>query len=65
LSFPSPGDLPNSGIEIVSLVSSALQANSLALSHWRSNEKKHDLQLIYIQRRDIKNWENHSQNKRI
>ena len=40
LSFPSPGDLPNSGIEPVSLVSSALQANSLALSHWRSNEKK-------------------------
>ena len=31
--FPSPGDLPNPGIEPMSL---ALQADSLQLSHWRS-----------------------------
>ena len=37
LPFPSPGDLPNPGIEPGS---PALQADSLALSHWGS--------LIYI-----------------
>ena len=34
--FPSPGDLPDPGIEPSSPVSSALQANSLPVSHWRS-----------------------------
>ena len=33
LPFPSPGDLPDSGIGLVSLVSPALQADSLLLSH--------------------------------
>ena len=33
LSFPSPGDLPYQGIEPGSLVPSALQADSLPLSH--------------------------------
>ena len=32
-SFPSPGDLPDPGIDPVS---PALQADSLPLSHWRS-----------------------------
>jgi hypothetical protein len=31
-----PGDLPDSGIEPMSPVSSALQADSLVLSHWGS-----------------------------
>ena len=34
LSFPSPGDLPNPGIEPISPASPALQVNSLPLSHW-------------------------------
>ena len=34
LPFPSPGDLPNRGIEPTSSVSLAFQANSLPLSHW-------------------------------
>ena len=34
LPFPSPGDLPNAGIEPVSPVSPALQADSLPPSHW-------------------------------
>ena len=33
LPLPSPGDLPDPGLKPVS---SALQANSLLLSHWRS-----------------------------
>ena len=33
LSFPLPGDLPDPGIEPMSLVSPALQADSLPLSH--------------------------------
>ena len=32
--FPSPGDLPNPGIELVSLVPPVLQADFLLLSHW-------------------------------
>ena len=36
LPFPSPGDLPDSGIKPVSLMSPALQAHSLPLSHQRS-----------------------------
>ena len=36
LQFPPPGDLPDSGIEPVSPLSSALQADSLVLSHWGS-----------------------------
>ena len=32
--FPSPGDIPNPGIELVSLVPPVLQADSLLLSHW-------------------------------
>ena len=31
--FPSPGALPDPGIKLVSLVSPALQADSLPLSH--------------------------------
>ena len=33
LPFPPPGDLPNPGIELASLVSPVLQADSLLLSH--------------------------------
>ena len=36
LSFPSPGDLPNPGIEPTAPVSSALQADSLPMSDWGS-----------------------------
>ena len=36
LPFPPPGDLPEPGIELMSPVSSALQADSLQLSHQRS-----------------------------
>ena len=36
LPLPPPGDLPDSGIEPVSPLSSALQADSLVLSHWGS-----------------------------
>ena len=36
LPFPPPGDLPNPGIELVSPMSPALQADSLPLSHWGS-----------------------------
>ena len=34
--FPSPGDLPNQGIKLMSPVSPALQADSLLLSLWGS-----------------------------
>ena len=33
LPFPTPGDIPNPGIELVSLVSPALQVDSLPLRH--------------------------------
>ena len=36
LPFPSPGDLPNPGIEPASPASAALQAESLPLSHWEA-----------------------------
>ena len=36
LPFPSPEDLPNSGIKPETPVSPALQAESLPLSHWGS-----------------------------
>ena len=36
LPFPSPGDLPNLGIQPASLVPPALQADSLPLSYWGS-----------------------------
>ena len=36
LSFPSPGDLPDPGIEPGSPASPALQVDSLPLSHWGS-----------------------------
>ena len=36
LPFSPPGDLPNPGIKLTSLLSSALQANSLPWSHWGS-----------------------------
>ena len=39
LSFPTPGDLSDPGIEPTSLVSPALQVNSLPLSHWGSSKK--------------------------
>ena len=38
LPFPPPGDLPNPGIESESSVSSALQVDSLPLSHWGKQE---------------------------
>ena len=39
LSFPTPGDLSDPGIEPTSLVSPALQVDSLPLSHWGSSKK--------------------------
>ena len=36
LPFPTPGNLPNPGIEPASPVSPELQVDSLPLSHWRS-----------------------------
>ena len=36
LPCPSPGDLPDPGIKLVSPVAPALQADSLPLSHWGS-----------------------------
>ena len=36
LPFPSPGDLPNPGMEPVSLTSPALRVGCLPLSHWGS-----------------------------
>ena len=36
LPFPSPGNLPDPGIELMSPVSPALQVDSLLLSHWGS-----------------------------
>ena len=36
LPFPTPGDLPDPGIEPVFPASLVLQADSLPLSHWRS-----------------------------
>ena len=36
LPFPPPGDLPNPGNEPMTSMSSALQADSLLLSHWKS-----------------------------
>ena len=36
LPFPPPGDLPNLGIEPVSLAAPAMQVDSLSLSLWRS-----------------------------
>ena len=36
LPCPPPGDLPDPGIEPVSPVALALQAESLPLSHWES-----------------------------
>ena len=38
LPFPSPGDLPNPGIEPMSLASPALQADSLTLCHLGSQD---------------------------
>ena len=38
LPFPSPGDLPDQGIESMSFASPALQADSLRLSHLGSLE---------------------------
>ena len=37
LPFPSPGDLPNPGIEPTPLESPALQVDSFPLSHWGSH----------------------------
>ena len=39
LPFPPPGNLPNPGIEHVSLMSPTLQADSLPRSHWGSPEQ--------------------------
>ena len=38
LPFPSPRDLPDSGIDLVSPVAFALQADSLPLSHMNEGE---------------------------
>ena len=34
VAFPTPGDLPDSGMELTSPASPALQVDSLLLSHW-------------------------------
>ena len=43
LPFPPPRDLPNPEMETVSPVSTALQANSLLLSHWGRDQ---DIQVV-------------------
>ena len=40
LSFPSPGDLPDPGIEPRPPGSPELQADSLLLSHWESQKER-------------------------
>ena len=40
LPFSTPGDLPDPGIEPVSLLSTALEADSLSLSHLGSPQMK-------------------------
>ena len=47
LPCPPPGDLPHPGIEHVSLVSSALQADSLPLSHGGSLQPSYFI-IIYV-----------------
>ena len=37
LAFPSPGDLPDPGIELASLVSSTLAGGFFTMSHWESH----------------------------
>ena len=39
LTFPSPGDLPNPGIELESLLSPTFQADSLPLGHLGSRHQ--------------------------
>ena len=39
LPFPTPGDLPNPGMELISPTSPALQADSLLLRHLASPKK--------------------------
>ena len=49
LLFPSPGDLPNPGIEPTSPVSPALQADSSLLSHWGlPYDGLHPNKLMYV-----------------
>ena len=48
LPFPSPGDLPDPGIEPASPVAPALQADSLPLSHWGSPYISLYMYKIYI-----------------
>ena len=48
LPCPSPGDLPNLGIEPVSPVSPALQVDSLPLSHLGSPVASHMLHYNYL-----------------
>ena len=45
--FPSPGDLPDPGIEPASLVSPALQVNFLLLSHQVSPVERVGLKIYY------------------
>ena len=47
LLFPSLGDLPDPGIELASLKSPALLADSLPLSHQGSPEKMRGLQMCF------------------
>ena len=56
LPFPSPGDLPDPGIEPPSPASSALQANSLPVSHWGSPSSGMGLDNLYFQHA-IKWWQ--------
>ena len=41
---PSPGDLPNPGIKLNSVISHALQADSLPLSHQGSKNTQRNVQ---------------------
>ena len=60
LLFPSPGDLPDPGIELVSLLSPALAGDSSPLSHWErllesiiNQFCKNDYTQTSIQKRNI------------
>ena len=48
LPFPSPGDLPDPGIELLSPAYPALQADSLPLSHLGTPSKQIDKQINTI-----------------
>ena len=65
LLFPSPGDLPDLGIEPTSPVSSALQVDSLPLNHRRSpTYELIDLIISIVSMRDLVSLETAAESRR-